>query len=145
MKVDGVRRSVPSAAARLKTRLAAYSRYAAVVQEQLQALQEEDIDKFAELAEDRSEIQDEMDAVVGTIPLSDDLAPEERELLLAAEEEVGQTISLDQEIEGRLLRLRAKVGGQIKALSERNGNAKQYVAESERSKEGRPSRLNVRF
>jgi cell division protein ZapA (FtsZ GTPase activity inhibitor) len=145
MKVDRVGRAPSSAAARLKTRLAAYSRYAAVVQEQLQALQEEDIDKFAELAEDRSEIQDEMDAVVGTIPLSDDLGPEERELLKAAEEEVGQAVSLDEEIESRLLRLRANVGGQIKALSERTGKAKRYVNESEGPTEGSPSRLNVRF
>ena len=145
MKVDGVRRSVPSAAARLKTRLAAYSRYAAVVQEQLQALQEENVDRFAELADDRAEIQEEMDAVVGAIPLSDELDAEEREMLEAAQEELGRALEVDRDIEGRLVRLRAAVGGQIKALSERNGNAKQYVAESERSTKGRPSRLNVRF
>ena len=145
MKIDSVRRSPPTAAARLKTRLAAYSRYAAVVQDQLRALEEEDVDRFGELADDRAEIQHEMDAVVGTIPLSEDLAPEERKLLEAAREEVGQAVALDQEIEDRLMRLRAGVGGQIKALAEQSGNAKQYVAESERAPEGRSSRLNVRF
>ena len=145
MKIEDVRPTSPVSQERLQTRLAAYSRYAAVVQDQLRALQEEDIDKFTELADERTTIQEELESASDVLPPEDELDPEGVQLLNGAKQELGKALVQDKEIEARLLRLRAEVGGQIRATSERKGNAKQYVTESERPSEERTHRLNVRL
>lgn len=145
MRADDLQPTPSTPQDRLQTRLAAYSRYAEIVQEQLRALQEENLDRFIELADRRGAIQEEMEAGSGAIPHDVGLDPEEGQRLGGAKEALGRALAQDREIEARVLRLRAEVGGQIRALSERNGNAKQYVTESERSSEDRPHRLNVRL
>jgi len=144
MRVERVGRPSPSAPGRLKARLAAYSRYAAVVQEQLRALEEEDMDRFSELSDHRAEIQDELASEAEEVS-EEDLDPETRALLDEARREVGAAVAQDQEIASRLLRIRAEMGGQIRALSSQKGNARRYLTESEKPQEDRPSRLNVRL
>jgi len=145
MSGGGALKPRPESPDRLKNRLAAYSRYAAVVQGQLRALQEENIGLFSELADTRAEIQDEMEAVSRDIPEEEEMGPEGRDLLRGVKQELGKALVQDKEIEARLFRLRAEVGGQIRAVSGRKENAKHYVAESERNSEERPNRLNVRL
>jgi hypothetical protein len=146
MKVEPASRT-PHASpdSRLRVRLAAYSRYAAIVQEQLRALREENMARFDELAGTRAEIQEELEAASEGGQEEAELDEEGKALLNGAAEELGRAMVQDQEIESRLLRLRAEAGGQIRALSGRKENARQYLTESERVPEERPHRLNVRL
>jgi hypothetical protein len=144
MRIEKVGRSPSAAPSRLKARLAAYSRYAAVVQEQLRALQEEDIDRFVGLADDRAEIQEELEAAPEEAS-EETLDSEAPGLLEEARRELGVVVGIDREIEARLLRLRAEIGGRIRSLSSQKGNARRYVTEGESPPENRPPRLNVRL
>ncbi len=144
MRVERVGRPSPGAPGRLRARLAAYSRYAAVVQEQLRALEEEDLDRFSELSDHRAEIQEELASEAEDVS-EEEMDPETRALLDEARRDVGAAVAQDEEIASRLLRLRAEMGGQIRALSSQKGNARRYLTESEKSQGDRPARLNVRL
>ena len=130
---------------RLTRRLAAYSRYASVVQAQFRALEEEDVSRFSELAQDRQEIQEELEGEDGGGSEVGTLDQESTALLKGAQEELEGMVTLDEEIKKRLLRLRGQLGAQIKAMSQREGSVKQYLTREETPRQERSSRLNVRL
>jgi hypothetical protein len=144
MTVHGTPLSALQDSERLKERLAAYSRYAAIVQAQFKALEEEDVSRLSELAVSRQEIQDELGSGEG-IPGVGELDQEGRELLKDVQEELKETVALDQEFRDRLLRLRGDLGAQIQALNQREGSVKQYLSRDGQPSPERSHRLNVRL
>jgi hypothetical protein len=144
MTVHGTPLSALQDSERLKQRLAAYSRYAAIVQAQFKALEEEDVSRLSELAVSRQEIQDELGSGEG-IPGVGELDQEGRELLKDVQEELKETVALDQEFRDRLLRLRGDLGAQIQALNQREGSVKQYLSRDGQLAPERSHRLNVRL
>jgi hypothetical protein len=145
MTVHGTPPSALQDSERLKQRLAAYSRYAAIVQAQFKALEEEDVSRFSELAVSRQEIQDELGSGAQGIPGVGELDQEGRELLKDVQEELKETVALDQEFRDRLLRLRGDLGAQIQALNQREGSVKQYLSRDGQPSPERSHRLNVRL
>lgn len=129
----------------LEMRLAAYSRYAAVVQAQFQALQEEDVERFSVLADRRQEIQEELEADDHGLQEFDELDEEGQRLLKGARNDLAEAAVLDKEIRHRLIRLRGKVAGEIKGANRRKGSVKEYLTQEEQTSRDRPSRVNVRL
>jgi hypothetical protein len=127
-------------------RLAAYSRYAAIVQAQFRALQEEDVERFSELVDRRQEIQEGIQAQGGEELSGAGVLDEERRgLLKGARDELAEVALLDQEIKRRLVLLRGKAASDIKMTNRREGSVKEYLNREERASLERPSRLNVRL
>ena len=129
---------------RFKRRLAVFSRYAAIVQAQFKALQEDDVSRFSELADGRQEIQEELGASpqdTGAVELDQ----EGQELLKGVQQELEGVLVLDKEIQSRLIRLRGELGAQIQAMNKREGSVKEYLTREGQLSQERSPRLNVRL
>ncbi len=130
---------------RFKKRLSAYSRYAALVQAQFLALQEEDLERYSDLARTRQVIQDGLDREPQDDIHPEPLDPEGQELLNETRAELGEALVLDREIQAILVRLRGQIGGQIKALSRREGKVREYITSADAALGQRSHKLNVRL
>ncbi len=129
----------------LRRRLAAYSRYAELVRGQIRAVQEENLERFNELAEARERVQDELGASPPEPPSPHSLDPEGRALLEKMTAELREALAGDRELRALLSRERSLVASQLRAMSERGGNARRYLTGEAPSALGRPARLNVRL
>jgi len=129
----------------LNNRLAVYRRYADVVRAQLRALQEEDVSRFQELAEDRQKIQDELGQDAPGIPASGESEADGQVLVDGVRDELEEVLALDRDIQNRLVRMRGKVAAQLRDISTRKGSAKAYLTRDSLSEVKGNARLNVRL
>ena len=135
----------PEASAGLQKRLEAYARYAAVVRAQFQALQEEDVSRFSELAGQRQEIQDSLDEVDPQEPGAGPGDHQEEELLKGVRNDLVEVLALDREIQRKLTRLRGQVASQLRDISSRTGSAREYLSRDAGPEPTHGTRVNVRF
>ena len=126
-------------------RLAVYRRYAEVVRAQLQALQEEDLSRFSELAEDRQRIQDELGQDAPGIPATGKSEAGGQVLVDGARDELEEVMALDRDIQNRLVRMRGKVAAQLRDISSRKDSARAYLTRDSLSEVEGNARLNVRL
>lgn len=128
-----------------KNRLSVYRRYADLVRAQLQALHEEDLSRFSELAEDRQRIQDELGQDAPGIPSPGEAEADGEVMVDGIRKELEEVLALDKDIQDRLVRMRGQVAAQLKDISSRRGSARDYLTRDSLSREDGNARLNVRL
>ncbi len=136
----------PSREERLRGRLASFSRYSRLIQDQVVAVQEEDLTRYHDLSRIREQIQGELDeASPGSFPAADPEGEEERALQTEIVRVVREAMAGDQALRKLLSRKRSDAADGIRALSRREEQVKQYVKEGDAGSREVHSRLNVRL
>ena len=128
-----------------KNRLAVYRRYADIVRAQLRALDEEDLSRFSEVAEDRQRIQDELGQDAPGIPTPGEAEPDGKVMVDGIRNELEEVLALDKDIQARLIRMRGEVAAQLKGVSSRRGSAREYLTRDSLSEADGKTHLNVRL
>jgi hypothetical protein len=127
----------------LLLRLTAYSKYVALVQAQEEALEEGDLERHAQLAEEREEIQEEL----GEAPSSEELAvasedPEARALMERTLSSLRSALAKDAGMQRTLQGLKDEASGQIRSMGSRKGKVHSYLERQELGEERRGPRVN---
>jgi hypothetical protein len=127
----------------LAQRLEVYSRYAAVVRAQEEAIQAGDLERFTELGEVRQGLQEELDADSSGEDLEEALgSPEGRALMEQVRTSLQSALARDQRIRKALGGLRGDLAGSLRSMESRRGQVGSYL-ELQEVGEGRPPpRLN---
>lgn len=117
----------------LRRRREAYARYASVLSDQLEALEDEDIGRVAELTDRREEVTDRLLEQEGEeLPGVPDDPPEgTRSLASDVHEHLERCVDLDSEVRERLERLRDSTLEAIRTSREREENARTYIRTDE--------------
>lgn len=129
----------------MRALLANYVRYATLVRSQEEALEEEDLDRFQDLAEAREAIQEEMGTVPPSFPEEEELDAESRQYLERIYENFRDTLLRDTRLRARLQQMKKDASQSLTTVEGRGRQLKGYLArEEDKTGEG-SSRLNVRF
>lgn len=128
----------------MRALLATFARYATLVRFQEAALENEDMDRFEDLAKAREAIQEEIGSGPPSIAAIDDLDSESQEYLEQVYEEFRDALLRDVRIRGMLQKMKKDATGSIKTVEGRGGQAKEYLSGEETNSGDRPSQLNIR-
>lgn len=126
-------------------RLEAYARYAALVRGQEEALENDDLERFREMAEAREEIQRELGAGPHQFPEEGELDPENLELLRRVHADLRDAQSRDLRLRARLRDLRKSTSGEVRTVADRGGQIRQYLVGDNNPEDDSPARLNIRL
>jgi hypothetical protein len=107
--------------------------------------EEEDLDRFEELAREREEIQEEVGSGPPIVMPKDYLDPEDQEFLEKVHEEIRDALLCDARIRDRLQKLKKTASTDIKTMEGRGGQAKEYLTGEDARSTDRPHQLNVRL
>lgn len=113
-----------------QARLAVYARYAALVAAQERALEDEDLETFDRLAEDRGNLEAGLPATVDPAP-----GPGTH----MAMEQLREALQRDRRMQARLRALRERTRADLKALGEAGDAARRYI----RGEGGATGRLDL--
>lgn len=126
----------------LRLRLNAYSRYAMLLTEQLEAIQEEDMERFSSLAKQRDRVAEDLGALPepgmargnGTVRRgTDDESGEAAGLREAVSRQLDRCMVLDREVRRRLTALREETRAAIRDLDRNRPRVRKYFGEPSRS------------
>lgn len=125
--------------------LARYVRYAALIEFQEEALEEEDLERFHELAREREELQKELDEAPGSgiEPASPD--PGHREHLDRLYAALKEAVSADARLRARLQEMKRGTSKEVGAAQGRARELRGYLERDEVGSGSRSKRLNVRL
>ncbi len=128
----------------LERRLEAYRRYAVLVTQQAQALQDGDLERFQVLTGARQALQEKLtDRDLDVSHTAED--PRIQGLVARARLELEAAAEADRAILDALGRMRQETARDIRAIEEREDNLRRYVREDESGHgAGRP-RINIRL
>jgi len=129
----------------MKALLGMYARYASLVRFQEEALAEDDLEKFEDLARAREEIQEEVGSEPPAGLPEDYLDPEDKEFLEKVHEEIRDALLCDARIRDRLQQMKREASTNVKTVEGRGGQAKEYLTGDEARSADRPHQLNVRL
>jgi hypothetical protein len=127
----------------LRKRLAAYSRYVALVRAQEEAVENGDLERFAELGEAREEIQEEL----GDTPADGEIEveagdPQGKALVEWAMSELRSAMARDERIQRALDDLRREGAESIRTMESRKEHVDTYLAGKDSGVPRPPSRVN---
>lgn len=131
--------------AEVRERLLRYARYAALVHAQAEALETEDLERFAELAQARDMVQEDLEMNPEVLPAEEELDEESRELFRVVREEMRRAVIMDGELRSRLAELRAELRGELEAMEGRKDAVRRYIMDEGAGGGTSPERLNVRL
>lgn len=129
----------------MRALLANYVKYAALVRFQEEALEEEDLDRFEDLAEARGAIQEELGDEPPPLPDPARLDVQSREYLEKVYENFRDAIQRDTKLQTRLKKLKKEASGDLESVNGRDEQLKGYLKRDEVDTGNRRSRLNVRL
>jgi hypothetical protein len=129
----------------MRRRLGLYARYARLIEDQVLAVDSEDMDRFQELAEAREEIQEALAQDDGALPSAETLDSKDRRLLESVRQDLRTALARDQELRKRLMGLREEARTQLHAMSRREGGVRRYVADDGPAPGDEAGRINVRL
>ena len=129
----------------VRRRLGLYARYARLIDDQVLAVDSENMDRFQELAEARHEIQEALAEDEGSLPSAETLDPENRRLLESVRQDLRAALARDQELRKRLMGLREEARTQLHAMSRRQGGVRRYVADDGPAPRDGAGRINVQL
>ena len=125
--------------------LAGYVRYAALIQFQEEALEEEDLERFHELARERDVLQEELgEAPIGRME-AETLDAENRERLDRVHAALREAVLRDSRIRARLQAMKRGTSKEAGTAQHRAHKLKGYLERDEVGSGGRSRRLNVRL
>jgi len=125
--------------------LANYVKYAALVRFQEEALEEEDLDRFEDLAEAREAIQEELGTDPSSLPDPAKLDAENREYFEKVYESFRDAMRRDTGLQTRLKRLKKETSTDLESMNGRDEQLKGYLKRDEVNSGKRSGRLNVRL
>ena len=129
---------------RERTRL--YARYTALVGMQEEVLDENDLDRFSELAEEKDTLQNELDASpVPTLPPLAHLEPDVARLVEEAAARLREAIAAEGRIGQRLHELRDETAQEIRNMDARESGVRSYVMRSQPESRPPSARIDVRL
>lgn len=129
----------------MRTLLASYVKYAALVQFQEEALEEEDLDRYDDLAEAREALQEELGDEPPPFPDPDRLDAENREYFERVYESFRDALERDTQLQTRLKRLKKEASTDLEGMKGRDEQLKGYLKGDEATTGHRKGRLNVRM
>jgi hypothetical protein len=129
----------------MRSVLANYVRYMALIRFQEEALEEEDLDRFETLAEARGVLQEELGAGPPAFPDGEELDQERRDYLEGIYEHLRESVQRDARLQLRLKELKQGVSRDLEGMKGRDKKLKGYLEKDEAVTGERESRLNVRL
>ena len=127
----------------VEDRLEALRRYATLVIHQARALEDDDLDRFQELADEREVLQEALDDAE-PVELGLD-SPGVQQLLNRAGTELRAAAEADASILARLGRTRRETATDIRAMEARGPQVRRYLREEESGRVTGRSRINIRL
>jgi hypothetical protein len=115
------------------------------VHAQAEALETEDLERFAELAQARDMVQEDLEMNPEVLPAEEELDEESRELFRVVREEMRRAVIMDGELRSRLAELRAELRGELEAMEGRKDAVRRYIMDEGAGGGTSPERLNVRL
>lgn len=129
----------------IKERLTAYLLYAAIVEEQSRSLQDDDMPRFAELADRRAKHQAAIDERPVDLSGPLRLTFQEEALLQEVRKEMAKALTVDRTMQAQLRRLRAQTVKEVKSISQGEVHAKRYLIEDAAPAQDRHNRFDIRL
>ncbi len=141
---SGGRGSGKSSDQDMRALLASYARYATLVRSQEEALDQDDMDRFENLARAREEIQEELGDGPPPFPEVEELDSEAKRYLERVWENFRDALLRDTRLRARLQRMKKDASTNLKTVEGRGDQAKCYLAGDEANSGERVNKLNVR-
>ena len=132
-------RGDPATSSTATSRLHLYARYAALVNQQEHALDEEDLEAFQELADSRDDLQKQIESLETPEPTD-----EHRSLREEAAKTLRSALAADGRVRSKLAVLRQHTLEGIRHMDDRGRGARRYIEQSAK-RPGTVARVDVRF
>jgi hypothetical protein len=127
------------------SRLSNYVKYAALVKYQEEALEDEDLDRFEDLADARAAIQKELGQEPAPRPELETLDPKTRECFERAYENFREAVERDVRLQSRLTEMKQAASTEMEQANGRDQQLKEYLVRDEVPAGKSKGRLNIRL
>jgi len=128
----------------VEDRLEALRRYSTLVVHQARALEDDDLDRFQALADEREELQEALDED-GPVELTGHDSPGVQHLLDRTRTALQAAAEADAAILARLGRTRRETATDLRAMEAREPQVRRYLHEEESGSGAGRSRINIRL